>query len=348
MSADRSLLLVEDEAAVGDACAQALQDAGYAVTWAKTGRAATEAITARSFPLAVLDLVLPDVEGLAVLDAVRARDPEAIAIMVTGFASIDTAVEAVHRGAYDYLQKPFRTEQLLHSLARGWERRQLSLQTQDLIAALEAANQELEQRRRELEHRVRVQADTIMALIRLGQQLSVPQGSPELLQAVLEAAATVLGADGGAILSVGLGEPHAVGEVCRGLPAADIVGQKVPVGDGVIGRVAATGVPIVENDLLGSPEAADSLLGTLGVRRVLAVPARSAERTEGVLALFGPADGQFVPAHLELAEVLANHAGAVLRRQREQRARTGQAAAGSFRPLGDLLPSPPSPPRPHA
>lgn len=348
MSVDRSRLLVEDEAAVGDACAQTLQEGGYSVRWAKTGRSAVEALDARPFPLAVVDLVLPDVEGLAVLDAVRARDPEAIVIMVTGFASIDTAVEAVHRGAYDYLQKPFRAEQLLHSLARGWERRQLSLRTQDLIAALEAANQELEQRRRDLEDRVRVQADTILVLIRLGQQLSVPQGSPELLQAVLEAAAIVLGADGGAIFSVGLGEPHAAGEVCRGLPAADIVGRKVPVGDGVIGRVAATGTPIVENDVLGSPQAAGSILSTLGVRRVLAVPARSAERTEGVLALFGPADRQFAAGHLELAEVLANHAGTILRQQREQRERAGQAAGGGFQPLGDLLPSPPVAPHSHA
>ena len=118
----RTILLVEDHAESRSSLAWVLEKNGYAVRQAPNGRAAVAAARRETLHAIVLDLKLPDMEGTAVLDAVLEQHPGLPAVVVTGFGTIDTAVEAMKRGAADFLTKPIDTDGLLATLAREIER----------------------------------------------------------------------------------------------------------------------------------------------------------------------------------------------------------------------------------
>jgi len=117
----RTILLVEDHAESRSSLAWVLEKNGYAVRQASNGRAAVAAARREKLDAIVLDLKLPDMEGSAVLDAVLEHHPGLPAVVVTGFGTVDTAVEAMKRGATDFLTKPIDIENLLAILGRGIE-----------------------------------------------------------------------------------------------------------------------------------------------------------------------------------------------------------------------------------
>jgi DNA-binding NtrC family response regulator len=100
------ILVVEDEATLCTNVARYLSRAGHTVTALESGRAAIAELDAHTFDLVITDLRLPDVDGLAVLDHVRETSPETVTLIMTAYASVDSAVEALRRGAHDYVLKP--------------------------------------------------------------------------------------------------------------------------------------------------------------------------------------------------------------------------------------------------
>ena len=118
----RSILLVEDHAESRASLAYVLEKRGETVHQAANGRAALSAARHETLHALILDLKLPDMDGLSVLDAVLQEAPGLPAIVVTGFGTIDSAVEAMKRGASDFLTKPIQVENLLAALDRSIER----------------------------------------------------------------------------------------------------------------------------------------------------------------------------------------------------------------------------------
>ena len=110
----QTVLIVEDEADIRELLAEYFRARGYDVIGAADGRAALVAIErdAERISLVVTDLQLPGVDGLGVLKAARAANPGIYVVIVTGFASLDSAIQAVRLGAYDYLTKPFSLGQI--------------------------------------------------------------------------------------------------------------------------------------------------------------------------------------------------------------------------------------------
>jgi DNA-binding NtrC family response regulator len=116
-----TILLVEDHAESRSSLAWVLEKNGYAVRQAANGRAAVATARRERLHALILDLRLPDMEGLAVLDTILDRQPGLPAIVVTAYGSVDTAVEAMKRGASDFLTKPIDIDGLLPLLARAIE-----------------------------------------------------------------------------------------------------------------------------------------------------------------------------------------------------------------------------------
>ena len=100
------ILIVEDESTLRTNIARYLSRAGYTVSSVETGRAAIAELDRSTFDLVISDLRLPDIDGLAVLDHVRVTSPESFVLIMTAYASIESAVEALRRGAHDYVLKP--------------------------------------------------------------------------------------------------------------------------------------------------------------------------------------------------------------------------------------------------
>ncbi len=124
MSAAR-VLIVDDEKSMRDLLTITLEKAGYDVTAAEGGEAAIEAIRKESFEAIITDLRMPKVDGMQVLSAARDLSPETAVIVVTAVASTETAVEAMKLGAFDYITKPFKLDEVDLIVKNGLERKRL-------------------------------------------------------------------------------------------------------------------------------------------------------------------------------------------------------------------------------
>ncbi len=133
----KHLLLVEDEAPLRQAIAEQLGDRGYRVEQAESGEAALAHLADFAFDIIVTDLRLPGIDGCTVIEAAVARYPHIIAIVVTGFGTVKDAVEAIKRGAWDFVSKPFQIDELLHVLDSAIEQRRLKSENAYLRSQLE-------------------------------------------------------------------------------------------------------------------------------------------------------------------------------------------------------------------
>jgi two-component system response regulator PilR (NtrC family) len=124
MSAAR-VLIVDDEKSMRDLLTITLEKAGYEVTAADGGEAAIDAVRKENFDAIITDLRMPKVDGLQVLRAAKDLSPETAVIVVTAVASTETAVEAMKLGAYDYVTKPFKLDEVDLIIRNGLERKRL-------------------------------------------------------------------------------------------------------------------------------------------------------------------------------------------------------------------------------
>src|SRR5881394_3994 len=133
----KHLLLVEDEAPLRQAIAEQLRDRGYLVQQAGSGEDALGHLADFAYDIIVSDLRLPGIDGSAVIEAAVAPYPHIIAIVVTGFGTVKDAVEAIKRGAWDFVSKPFQIDELLHVLDSAIEQRRLKSENAYLRSQLE-------------------------------------------------------------------------------------------------------------------------------------------------------------------------------------------------------------------
>lgn len=139
----RTLLIVDDDTDFAASLAGLLQLEDYRVFQAHDGETALGLIDRQSVSVALVDVRLGTGDGIEVVRALRKKDPDLVCVMITAYASVETAVEALQAGAYDYLMKPFHCEDLLATLNRCFERIQL-LKDKALAAARLSQKQRME------------------------------------------------------------------------------------------------------------------------------------------------------------------------------------------------------------
>jgi len=113
MTEPARILIIDDDENVRKILEMALKANGYAVDTARDGKEAIEKSNRNFYNLALVDIRLPDMEGTALLTAMRETTPRMVKIVVTGYPSLENAIEAVNKNADGYIVKPFKTEQLL-------------------------------------------------------------------------------------------------------------------------------------------------------------------------------------------------------------------------------------------
>jgi two-component system phosphate regulon sensor histidine kinase PhoR len=134
MADTANILVVDDERGIREGCRRILTAEGFSADVAGNGAEGWDLVRAKkSYDLLLVDLMMPVMGGLELMDHVSQFDPEVIMIVITGFATIETAVEAMKHGAYDYVPKPFTPDQLLAVVNRGLEKRRLRIQAQRLM-----------------------------------------------------------------------------------------------------------------------------------------------------------------------------------------------------------------------
>jgi len=132
------ILVVDDEEIVIRSALRVLASEDYAVDRASDGAEALHSIESGEYDVVILDIMMPKVDGIEVLQRVKESHPEIEVIMFTGLAEIDTAVRCMKLGAFDYIAKPFEPEELKVSVARALERRRLLQENRDLKGEVSA------------------------------------------------------------------------------------------------------------------------------------------------------------------------------------------------------------------
>ncbi len=212
------VLVVDDSPLVQRVLARALSQHGYDCRAAETGAEAIEKIECCSVDAVLLDLGLPDIPGMQVLDRLKAISPTTEVIILTGNASLHSAVEAIDRQVFAYLEKPVLPDQIVGTLHRAIEKRWLSAENARLARELKAANQQLEER---IEERTR--------------SLELEKGR---IQAIMDSLsdAVLMVDDAGRLASVNPAAEEMFGVTGSDLIGRRITGGKTPADDG-LGRL---------------------------------------------------------------------------------------------------------------
>jgi DNA-binding NtrC family response regulator len=127
-----SLLIVDDDPVVRDSLGKWFESEGFTVTVAPSAPAALELLASQRFPLALVDIKMPGVDGIQLQARLREIDPDMPVIIMTGYAAVETAVQALKNGAYDYITKPFDPDELVHLVRKAIEHRSVVRQVEHL------------------------------------------------------------------------------------------------------------------------------------------------------------------------------------------------------------------------
>jgi signal transduction histidine kinase/DNA-binding response OmpR family regulator len=272
------VLVVEDERTIAHVIQNILEENGCEVRVASSAEESLALLEAPPPEVALVDILLPGMNGLELLGKIKARSPDAEVVIMTSHASVETAVQAIRRGAYDYLQKPFEDiEDVWSTVRRAYERRELLLQNRALL-------REAEQRNRELS----------TALMRLGslndagRAMATFQALPELLDFVLGLVAEELEVDRASLMLLEEGTEYLRIVASRGLSGVDAGTLRVRIGEGIAGSVARTGEPFLVTDIRNdprmekpqNPSLSDSFISA---PIVLSMPIKSRETVLGVI-----------------------------------------------------------------
>ena len=213
------ILIVDDEAAQMRALCDTLRDHGYDTEGFTRGEDALGALRERQFDLLLTDLMMPVMDGVALLTQASKVDPQLVGILMTGVGTIETAVQAMQAGALDYILKPFKVSAILPALARAVDVRRLRLEN------LELRN--------------------TVAIHELNQAIAHTLDPNVLLDRIADAALAQFQADEASVMLLDDADDHLYVAAVRGERRHALLGTRMPLGTGIAGQVAIRQVPLV-------------------------------------------------------------------------------------------------------
>ncbi len=307
------ILVVDDDPIISEVLSQTLGDEGYSVTVASRGDTVSQELEKQAYDLVMLDLMLPGIHGLQVFQQIRNRFPETDVIIMTGYASLESALEAVRLGAQEYLTKPFHDLEIVSRIVRKiFEKRRILEENKRLTKHLKKKTVELE--------RV-VQA--LSSINSMGKALHSILEIQELLDFLVELIASHTGATR---VSLMLSDPQS-GEMkigaAVGIDGEIVQNLRVARGEGIVGRVAESGEPLLVEDIVSDPRfekqadrtySGDSFISA---PVVLSVPIRYQQQTLGVINLNNKSDGGvFSKNDLDFVTLLVSQAAIAIEKAR--------------------------------
>jgi signal transduction histidine kinase len=177
------ILVVDDEEGIREGCVRALRPQGFQVETASTLAEGRRRIQQVGYDLVLLDVMLPDGQGTALLKPIQERDQDTVSVIITGFATVELAVDAIKQGAYDFISKPFDSDLLLLTVNQGLEKRRLTREGRRL-QSLEQETARLEHERQEMERLDRFKSAFMLTV---AHELRSPvAGAQSLLRTMLK------------------------------------------------------------------------------------------------------------------------------------------------------------------
>ena len=301
------ILVVDDEENVTQILQDLLSENDYDVDTAPTGEVALESLAANRYDLLLTDLNLPGVNGIEVVAAAKEADPEMVVIVITGYASTGTAIDALRRGAYDYITKPFDLWEVDQIVSRGLQSRRLVQENLRLVHDLKEANEELRGHEEVLREKVEVATTRIRTLYEIGKDVNASLDVNRTLNFIVKQAASLTAAQAGLLFRSQENAGAFVAEVGFGSADAVTGSAIVHIGEGVIGSVVDTLAP-ARMQTENPQSLGEEFLADLKVRSLLAVPLLHKGRLMGILSVMEKEDGAFTDEDESLLESFATTA----------------------------------------
>ena len=246
----RKILVIDDEAVMRDGCCRILNNEGCEVLTAANGEEGLAAITAdpAGFEVVLLDLKMPGMGGMEVLEQAREVNPALLIVVITGYATVDSAVEAMKKGAYDFIPKPFTPDQLRLIVNRALEKRQLELEAAQLRAEAARSLRDVATEKSKVKTIVHCMADGILVTDREGRIVLINPAAGKMLgietTACLEKPLSKAIGDEKLIEAVG-------GVVEPAHPEVAVISQELQMDDSLI-RAHTAAVKSEEGEVLGT------------------------------------------------------------------------------------------------
>jgi len=136
ITAAKEILVVDDERVVCRSCEKILREEGFSVTTSLSGKSCLKLIDERKYDAVILDLKIPDINGMELIKMIKDKKPQTTIIIITGYSSLDSGIEAMKLGAADYIPKPFTPDELTISLREALHKRPVVAEEKDIIEQL--------------------------------------------------------------------------------------------------------------------------------------------------------------------------------------------------------------------
>lgn len=293
------LLVIDDEKRMCDSLEALLTDSGYDVATFQDSDMAAEEIKTGSFDLIISDIKMPGMSGLDLLRIARKVDPQALVILMTAYGSLESALEAINQGAYDYLLKPVEFPQLELVIKRGLEKRRLGRAKSYLLTELQEKNRELSDRLGE-----------INALYEAGKSLASTIELKELLSEMIRLATGVLRARIGSIMLLDEDRQFLSIAAAIGLDEEVVKTTRLPIGSSIAGYVAETREPLFVGNVEKDPRfKRENREERYGRASLLSAPLMVKQRVIGVINIAHKiSGGEFGEHDLKLLTTFATQA----------------------------------------
>ena len=164
-----NILIVDDEKGLRLGAQRLLQDEGYEVEAAENGQTGINLAISKDFDVAVIDLKIPDIDGLDVLREIKSKRPNTVCFIATAFASYDTAIQSTRLGAFGYIPKPFTPEELIYQVELGLKQRQLIIESNKLKKEREENLLEIAYEKSRLNTIIKSISDGVLVINRIGE-----------------------------------------------------------------------------------------------------------------------------------------------------------------------------------
>ena len=292
------ILVVDDEPRMTASLRALLSEEGHQTEGALSGEEAISRLHNAAFDVLIVDVRMPGIGGMEVLRASRAQNPDRPVIMMTAYASLESAVAAINEGAYDYLVKPIDLTEMRLTVRRAIEKHRLDLARITLLDELEEKNRTLSRRVVELN-----------ALHEVGAALSTTGELDKLLKAILNQATGVIGANYGSIMLLNPERETLSVAAASGIVLDRFEHLELPVGDSIAGLVSSTGEPLIIEDVESDMRFRRRNRPQFETKSLICAPLKTPNAVLGVINLSDKRDHQaFTHEDLRLLVTLAAQA----------------------------------------
>lgn len=298
MDREMQILIVDDEESIRMVMSHVLSDEGYHVTAVASAEEALDLFRSTPFPIIIADIRLEGIDGIELLKRVKKEHPDTRVIIITSYGSMESAIEAMRHGAYDYLLKPFENiDQIAFAVRKAVESRRLALENEKLTKALED------------------KVSRLSIINDLSRAMHSIHNTRELLDFFVQMVADEVGSDRVSLMLLDKRSNKLLINASYGIESEFVRKVELSIGEGIAGRVVKEGNPIfvIDDDkmcalpLFGTDQySSDSFISA---PLKLSIPIKYRKETIGVINISNRrGGGAFSEEDLDFVSLLANQA----------------------------------------